>query len=55
MTPARILLLIALVTAVARGAPPNIVFILVDDLGWADLSCYGQQHWETPRLDALAA
>lgn len=55
MTPARILLLIALVTAVARGAPPNIVFILVDDLGRGDLSCYGQQHWETPRLDAMAA
>ncbi|MEO0632280.1 MAG: sulfatase, partial [Planctomycetota bacterium] len=31
--------------------PPNIVFILVDDLGWGDLSCYGQTNWTTPRLD----
>jgi len=34
---------------------PNIVFILADDLGWADLSVYGQTEYETPVLDALAA
>ena len=34
---------------------PNIVFILADDLGWADLSVYGQTEYETPALDALAA
>ena len=33
---------------------PNIVYILVDDLGWGDLSCYGQTNWTTPRLDAMA-
>jgi arylsulfatase A-like enzyme len=34
---------------------PNIVFILMDDMGWADLGCYGSTFYETPRLDALAA
>lgn len=34
---------------------PNIVLILVDDLGWSDLSCYGSSFYETPHLDALAA
>ena len=33
--------------------PPNIVFILADDLGWADLSVYGQTDFETPNLDRL--
>lgn len=34
---------------------PNFVFILADDLGWADLSVYGQTDYQTPHLDALAA
>jgi arylsulfatase A-like enzyme len=34
---------------------PNIIFIMADDLGWADLSCYGREDYETPAIDALAA
>ncbi len=34
---------------------PNFVFILADDLGWADLGCYGSTFYETPHLDRLAA
>lgn len=37
------------------GSRPNIVFIMADDLGWADLSCYGREDYQTPALDALAA
>ena len=33
---------------------PNILFILIDDLGWRDLSCYGSAFYETPNLDRLA-
>lgn len=36
-------------------AKPNFVFILADDLGWADLGCYGSTFYETPSLDRLAA
>src|SRR5436189_2992367 len=33
----------------------NVVFILADDLGWADLGCYGSKYHKTPHLDRLAA
>ncbi len=38
----------------ADRRPPNIVFILGDDLGWAELGCYGNTFHETPNLDKLA-
>lgn len=43
-------------SAGATPAPrrPNVVFILADDLGWADLGCYGSKFYETPNLDRLA-
>jgi arylsulfatase A-like enzyme len=34
---------------------PNIIYILADDLGYGDLSCYGQKKFETPNIDKLAA
>jgi arylsulfatase A-like enzyme len=35
--------------------PPNIVFILIDDLGWLDLRCYGSKFYESPNIDKLAS
>ena len=32
----------------------NVVFILADDLGYGDLSCYGQEKFQTPNIDELA-
>lgn len=38
----------------AAPTPPNFIFILVDDLGWTDVSCYGSRFYETPHIDRLA-
>ncbi|MCW9707995.1 arylsulfatase [Fodinibius salsisoli] len=37
-----------------RNSPPNIVYILADDLGYGELGAYGQQKIETPNIDQLA-
>jgi len=58
----RSLLASALCVVMAAGAapaqetapPPNIVFILADDLGWTDLGCQGSKYYETPHIDRLA-
>src|SRR4051812_35651191 len=42
-------------TAQAAASPPNILFILADDFGYADLSCYGRPDYTTPHIDRLAA
>ncbi len=39
----------------AQPAKPNIVFIMADDLGYADVSCYGRQDYSTPNIDRIAA
>ncbi len=45
------------VSAQALSPPkrPNIVFMLIDDLGWGELGCYGNTFNETPRIDQFAA
>ena len=37
------------------GRPPNVVFIMADDLGWTDVGCQGSRFYETPHIDKLAA
>jgi len=51
--------LLSLLLGCAAGLPatqrrPNIVFILVDDLGWTDLGCFGSTFYRTPNIDRLA-
>ncbi len=46
--------LAARVAAADRPAPPNVVLIVADDLGWRDLGVQGSTYHETPNLDALA-
>ncbi len=53
-------MILTIVAAMALSAcnrieKPNVVFILVDDLGWADLGCYGSTFYDTPNLDQLAS
>ncbi len=40
--------------AISNAAPPNILFFLVDDMGWKDAGCYGSNLYETPAIDRLA-
>ena len=42
-------------TSGAAPSKPNILFILADDLGYADLSCYGRRDYTTPNIDRIAA
>ncbi len=46
---------VAASTVQAADTKPNIVYILLDDAGYGDLSCYGQKLFETPNIDRLAA
>jgi len=47
--------LISCSTATKNEPLPNIVYILADDLGYGDLSCYGQKNFSTPNIDRIAA
>lgn len=42
-------------TALAAPARPNVLLILVDDMSWGAVSCYGNRHVPTPHIDRLAA
>jgi len=62
MNAKALLALVAIVAALcapvarAQDTPrPNFIFVLVDDMGRGDLSCYGQENWTTPNLDRMAA
>jgi arylsulfatase A len=46
---------LAVKAALRNAAPPNIVFIVADDLGYGDLGCYGGRVIGTPHIDRLAA
>jgi arylsulfatase A len=37
----------------AKAAPPNVVIVLVDDMGWTDVACYGSKYYDTPNVDRL--
>ncbi len=39
----------------AGSRPPNIIFILIDDMGWADGECFGSKFYQTPGLNRLSA
>ena len=54
-TVIRSLMLALALPYAASAQPTNVLFFLVDDLGWADIGCFGSTFHETPHIDQLAA
>src|SRR5690242_2560056 len=44
----------SILAAAKTTSRPNVIFILVDDMGWTDLGCQGSKFYETPNIDRLA-
>ncbi len=60
MKERRLFVLLGLTTVVpalllAKSVRPNIIYIMADDLGYGDLSCYGQPFFTTPNIDRMAS
>ncbi len=51
---ASVVLVLLAGSATAAPARPNVIWIVLDDYGWADSGCYGSTYHETPHIDALA-
>ena len=45
----------ALLLGAAEPTKPNFIFVLIDDMGWGDFSCFGNREAKTPNIDRLAA
>ena len=54
MKPLIILCFTFLIHSTLNAAPPNIVLVFIDDMGWGDFSCFGNQDAKTPQIDRLA-
>lgn len=50
-----LLITILFIANEARATPPNLIVVMVDDMGYAGLSCFGNPYFKTPELDRLAA
>lgn len=54
MLPFPLVVALAIVSQLAQAAPPNVLIVFADDMGYSDIGCYGGEI-ETPNIDALAA
>jgi arylsulfatase A-like enzyme len=55
LTITAVIIFLASCAAEKKLVTPNILFVLVDDMGWKDLACYGHKIHETPNIDKLAS
>jgi len=55
--PILVLLALTLIDSTAGQAAvrPNVILVVIDDMGWADLGCYGSKFHKTPNIDRMAA